>query len=70
VDVLVAAVDEGDDQRVEHAPASGLGVGHEAEPPEVDLGELARRHVGHAQTVIRRASAKPQCFVANRWSEL
>jgi hypothetical protein len=47
-DVLVAAVDERDNEGVEDAPPPRLRVGHEAELPEVHLRELARRDLGHA----------------------
>ena len=45
VDVLMAAVNEGDDERVQHPPLPGRGIQHETEPTEVDLGDLAGCHV-------------------------
>jgi len=41
VHVLVAAVDERDDQRVQRVSLPALGIGHQAQATEVDLGELA-----------------------------
>lgn len=47
VDVLMTAVDERDDQRMDDAaPPRRLRIRHQAEPPEVDLGELARLDIG------------------------
>jgi len=43
VDVLVPTVDERDEQRVDDVARARDGVGHKAEPSEVDLGQLARR---------------------------
>ena len=48
VDVLMAAVDERDDEGVEYTPATRLRIGHQAKPAEVDFGELARPDVGDA----------------------
>ena len=53
VDVLVAAVNESDDQRVVNAPAPGFRIPHQAQPPEVDLGEFARCRLG---TTYRQAT--------------
>ena len=48
VDVLVPAVDERDEKCVMDAPALGLGIPHETQPSEVDLGELAGCRLGPA----------------------
>jgi hypothetical protein len=48
MDVLVTAVDQRDDERVEDPMTLNLGIPHAAEPSEVHLGELTRRHLGHA----------------------
>jgi hypothetical protein len=48
VDVHVAAVDERDDESVQHTPAPGVRIPHQAEPTEVDLSELARLARGSA----------------------
>ncbi|NJM55718.1 MAG: hypothetical protein HC841_07270, partial [Verrucomicrobiae bacterium] len=47
MDVLVAAVHQRHDQRVQHASLPGLDL-DEPEPTEVDLGHLARRHLVEA----------------------
>jgi hypothetical protein len=48
VDVLVAAGDEHDDERPEQTLAPALGIRHIAKSPEIDLGDLARLALGHA----------------------
>ena len=45
VDVLMAAEHERDDQRVVDAPVPRLGIPHQTQPSEIDLGELARRRL-------------------------
>jgi hypothetical protein len=54
VDVLVATVDQRDEESVDDPPGARRGIGHETQAPEVHLGELPGRHVGHA---YRRAPA-------------
>lgn len=57
VDVLVAAVDQGQDQRVEDPKVSGRGIAHEAEAAEVHLGPPPRG---------RRTVARPGSGVGSR----
>jgi hypothetical protein len=68
VDVLVPAEDQHHDQRPEHPPALRHRIPYQAEPTEVDLGRLTR--LGSAMRTVMRPSARPQCFMANRCSEL
>ena len=48
VHVLVAAVDQRDDQGVERAALARLGIVDQAQASEVHLGKLARSNLGDA----------------------
>jgi hypothetical protein len=59
VDVLVTAVDQGDDQGPKHSATPEQIVLDQTQPAEVDLGQLARRDVGdtHRRGLLAEAAA-------------
>jgi hypothetical protein len=58
VDVLVAAVDQGDDQGPQHTPALSLRVIDRTQTAEVDLGRLSGGGLGdaHGQPLAAEAA--------------
>ena len=70
VNVLMAAVDQRDDQGVEGAALARLGIVDQAQASEVDLGKLAGGNVGDADRDAPLVAEAAVRATAKRCSEL